>query len=110
MKGAVKFISKFELTAAAIAIDNGYDYVICGHIHEPVMKTINSPTGNVRYLNSGDWIENLTSLEYNQGKWSLVHYHDLDISQNIDEDQDSSPTSIMLLQEQINKHLLTKVA
>ena len=24
------------------------------------------------YLNSGDWIENLTALEYNKGKWELI--------------------------------------
>jgi UDP-2,3-diacylglucosamine pyrophosphatase LpxH len=110
VKSAVKYISNFEQTAAAIAIDNGYDYVICGHIHEPVMRTITTPKGAVQYLNSGDWIENLTSLEYNEGKWALVYYHELNLNQNNDEDQDSSPTSIMLLQEQINRHLLTKVA
>lgn len=110
VKGAVKFISRFEQTAAAIAIDNGYDYVICGHIHEPTMRTVTTPRGTVEYLNSGDWIENLTSLEYNEGKWGLVYFHDLNLNQNIDEDHDSSPTSIMLLREQINKHLLTKVA
>jgi hypothetical protein len=26
------------------------------------------------YLNSGDWIENLTSLEYHQGQWRLYRY------------------------------------
>ncbi|MCW3124394.1 MAG: metallophosphoesterase [Bacteroidetes bacterium] len=109
VKGAVKFISNFEQTAAAIAIDNGYDYVICGHIHEPVMKEINSPKGTVTYLNSGDWIENLTSLEYNDGKWSLVQY-DTELNNNQDEDlQDQNPSMIQL-QEQINKHLITKVA
>jgi len=32
VKQAVKFINDFEKTAADIAISNGYDYVICGHI------------------------------------------------------------------------------
>jgi hypothetical protein len=27
------------------------------------------------YLNSGDWIENLTALEYNQGAWTVYHYN-----------------------------------
>ena len=30
--------------------------------------------GEITYLNSGDWIENLTSLEYNEGKWSLYYF------------------------------------
>ena len=35
VKKAVKFISDFETTAAELAIEKGYHYVICGHIHEP---------------------------------------------------------------------------
>ena len=62
VKGAVSFINSFETTAAQIAIDNGYDYVICGHIHQPTIKEIETQKGKVTYLNSGDWIENLTSL------------------------------------------------
>ena len=26
------------------------------------------------YLHSGDWVENLTALEYHQGAWSLYRY------------------------------------
>ena len=71
VKGAVKYINKFEDTCAEIAIDQGYDYIVCGHIHQPEMRKIITKNGSVTYLNSGDWIENLTSLEYNHGKWSL---------------------------------------
>jgi hypothetical protein len=28
------------------------------------------------YLNSGDWVENLTALEYHRGKWELYRYED----------------------------------
>lgn len=77
VKAAVKHISDFESTAAQIAARNHYDYVICGHIHEPVMKKFESHNGAVHYLNSGDWIENLTALEYNNADWSLVYYKDL---------------------------------
>ncbi len=76
VKSAVKFINDFEITAAEIAIDNKYDYVVCGHIHQPVMREIQTSAGKVMYLNSGDWIENLTALEYNEGKWSLYHYYE----------------------------------
>lgn len=78
VKQAVKFINDFEKTAADIAIRNGYDYVLCGHIHHPEMKTIKTEHGQVEYLNSGDWIENLTALEYNNKEWSLYKYNAID--------------------------------
>ena len=74
VKNAVKFINDFEETAANIAIEKGYDYVICGHIHQPEMRTIKNEFGEVMYLNSGDWIENLTSLEYHNGKWRIFDF------------------------------------
>ncbi len=78
VKSAVSFISDFENTCASIAISQGYDYVVCGHIHHPEIKKIGGHHGAVLYLNSGDWIENLTSLEYDNGKWNLYHYNDAD--------------------------------
>jgi UDP-2,3-diacylglucosamine pyrophosphatase LpxH len=74
VKQAVKFINDFEQTAADIAISNGYQFVICGHIHQPEMRKITTEKGEVMYLNSGDWVENLTSLEYNQGTWKIYRY------------------------------------
>ena len=68
VKSAVKFINNFERTAADIAIENNYDYVVCGHIHQPELRTIQTDKGEVIYLNSGDWVENLTALEYNAEK------------------------------------------
>lgn len=74
VKKAVKYIGDFEQTAAELAIEQGYAYVICGHIHQPQMRTIATEEGKVAYLNSGDWVENLTALEYNEGAWSM-YYH-----------------------------------
>ncbi|CAM4082491.1 UDP-2,3-diacylglucosamine diphosphatase [Gillisia hiemivivida] len=74
VKGAVKFINDFEQVAADIAISNRYDYVVCGHIHHPEIKKISNSDGEVTYLNSGDWVENLTSLEYHKGKWRVYHF------------------------------------
>src|SRR5690606_30152475 len=71
VKSAVKFMSNFEETAAEIAAENGYDYVICGHIHQPEIREVSSPRGTVTYLNSGDWVESLSALEYHNGNWSL---------------------------------------
>jgi UDP-2,3-diacylglucosamine pyrophosphatase LpxH len=74
VKGAVKFINKFEEVAAEIGINNGYDYVVCGHIHHPEIREISNEKGSIIYLNSGDWIENLTALEYNSGEWKIHHF------------------------------------
>src|SRR5687767_14921575 len=53
VKTAVKFINNFEKTAADIAIENKYDYVVCGHIHQPELRKIHADKGEVIYLNSG---------------------------------------------------------
>ncbi len=83
VKSAVKFINDFETTAAEIAIDNHYEYVICGHIHQPEMKVIQSDKGETIYLNSGDWIENLTALEYNNYQWKLYEYEKDELAQKL---------------------------
>jgi len=83
VKSAVKFINDFEKTAADIAIENKYDFVVCGHIHQPEMKTIVSDKGQVVYLNSGDWIENLSCLEYNLNEWRIYRYEDDKLAQSI---------------------------
>ncbi|HTE33221.1 MAG TPA: UDP-2,3-diacylglucosamine diphosphatase [Chryseolinea sp.] len=74
VKSAIKFINDFEKVAADIAIENGYDFVVCGHIHHPEMKAIVTEKGQVTYLNSGDWVENLTALEFNNGQWRIYRY------------------------------------
>jgi UDP-2,3-diacylglucosamine pyrophosphatase LpxH len=74
VKQAIKFINDFEQTAAEIAIANQYHYVVCGHIHHPEKKIIANSEGEVMYLNSGDWVENLTALEYNEGEWEIYRY------------------------------------
>ncbi len=84
VKGAVKFINKFEDTVCDIAAENSYDYVICGHIHHPEIKEVTTPSGQVTYMNSGDWIENLTALEYNDSKWSIYNYFEDPVAQAID--------------------------
>ena len=89
VKGAIKFINDFEKTATDIAIENQFDYVVCGHIHQPQIKEIRNQKGKTIYLNSGDWIENLTALEYYKNEWTLYEYnHDrlvLDIENKSEE-------------------------
>jgi UDP-2,3-diacylglucosamine pyrophosphatase LpxH len=77
MKSVNKTLSKindFEMIAAELAIEKKYDYVICGHIHQPQMRTIETKNGKVIYLNSGDWVEHLTALEYANKTWKTYEY------------------------------------
>ena len=98
VKSAVKFINNFEKTASDIAISSNYHYVACGHIHQPEIREISNNEGSVIYLNSGDWIENLTSLEYHDGAWSLYKFReDLDVVV-MEEEEERVPTSIQLFQ------------
>ena len=78
VKQAIKWVGDFEQTAAELAIEKNYDYVICGHIHQPQQREIVTEKGKVIYLNSGDWVENLTSLEYENGKWDIYTYEEKD--------------------------------
>ena len=80
VKKAVKWISNFEQTAAELAIEKKYDFVICGHIHQPQNKIIENEFGKVTYLNSGDWIENLTALEFENNEWQIYQYNEKDFS------------------------------
>jgi UDP-2,3-diacylglucosamine pyrophosphatase LpxH len=75
VKGAVKYIQSFEKVAAELAIDNEYDYVICGHIHQPKKEVYQNSKGKTTYLNSGDWVENLTALEYSLKRWKIYNYN-----------------------------------
>jgi UDP-2,3-diacylglucosamine pyrophosphatase LpxH len=73
---AVIKINNFEQTAAEIAISKHYDYVIGGHIHEPQMRVVENENGKVTYLNSGDWVEHLTALEFYGNAWLMYQYDD----------------------------------
>jgi UDP-2,3-diacylglucosamine pyrophosphatase LpxH len=74
VKSAVKYIQDFEETAADLAIENGYDYVVCGHIHQTKKEIIETPKGRTTYLNSGDWVESLTALEFHFNRWKVYYY------------------------------------
>ncbi len=69
-------IDEFETLIAELAIAKKYDYVICGHIHQPQKRMITSKNGSVMYLNSGDWVEHLSALEYYHNDWHVYKYEE----------------------------------
>ena len=105
VKKAVKHISDFEETATELAIEKKYDYVICGHIHEPKKIKKTTKNGSTLYLNSGDWVENLTALEYHKKRWKLYHYQD-----NIlpEDDENNIDTENFLTNQLIESVILSK--
>ncbi len=58
VKKLVGFIGDFENAVAKDAAANGYDGVVCGHIHHCEMKKIQG----IDYYNDGDWVESCTAL------------------------------------------------
>jgi UDP-2,3-diacylglucosamine pyrophosphatase LpxH len=71
---AVAKVNDLEQIASTLAIKKKYDYVICGHIHQPALRTIENADGKVVYMNSGDWVEHMTALEYENKSWRLFEY------------------------------------
>jgi UDP-2,3-diacylglucosamine pyrophosphatase LpxH len=107
VKSAVKFVNNFETTVTSIAAENNYQYVICGHIHQPEIRTMATKFGPVIYMNSGDWVENLTALEYDEDKWSLYKYADDKLAQSINlkydtETKESAKDLMNILMQEMN--------
>jgi UDP-2,3-diacylglucosamine pyrophosphatase LpxH len=71
---AVAKVNDLEQIASELAINKKYDYVICGHIHQPLIRTVENADGKVIYMNSGDWVEHMTALEYENKSWRLFQY------------------------------------
>lgn len=73
-KRAAKKIANFEDDALDAAIQEGYDVLICGHIHKPQLRNYKNHQGEILYLNSGDWVENASALEYSDNKWQVFYF------------------------------------
>lgn len=108
VKSAVKFINSFEQTAADIGISNKYDYVVCGHIHQPEIKEIVNEEGKITYLNSGDWIENLTALEYAGGKWEIYRFDEIEMLNMSIHDQEEELNNNQLFDNLVEEFNLLK--
>ena len=71
VKSAVSFVDRYEELLQDLARHKKCDGIICGHIHTPEDKRV----GSIHYLNSGDWVENLTAIiEHENGRMELVRY------------------------------------
>ena len=71
VKQAVNFISAFEAALTSEAEREGYDGVICGHIHHAADRRI----GRTHYLNCGDWVESCTAVvETDAGELQVVRW------------------------------------
>lgn len=69
VKNAVSSVSGFETLVVEMARSKKCDGVICGHIHRPEDRVID----NIRYLNSGDWVETKSALaEDFEGNWQII--------------------------------------
>lgn len=88
VKQAVSFMQNFEDAAVQYAQQEACSTVICGHIHQSADKRVEMKGQTVRYLNSGDWIENLTALEYHHGEWSLYKYSEVLAPEIIEEPEE----------------------
>ncbi len=74
VKSAVSFVSRYEEQLQELARVRECCGIICGHIHTPADKVLDS---GIHYLNSGDWVESLTAIvEKSPGDFELIHFGD----------------------------------
>ncbi|VUD69103.1 UDP-2,3-diacylglucosamine hydrolase [Thalassocella blandensis] len=68
---AQTYIADYERAVAFGAKKQGFDGVVCGHIHHPAMKTIDG----TEYYNTGDWVESCSAVaEDAEGNFRLIHW------------------------------------
>lgn len=74
---ARRHIARFEDCCLRAAAARGYDAVVVGHIHVPRQASAEIGGRRIDYLNSGDWVDSLSALEYADGAWDLVTWDGL---------------------------------
>lgn len=71
VKRAVNYIGEFETALAQEARRHGAQGVICGHIHHAAIRQV----GEIRYINTGDWVESCTAIaETDEGAFELIRW------------------------------------
>lgn len=98
VKSAVSYISDFESQLAALAKIKKCDGIICGHIHQPALKTFED---GIIYMNSGDWVETLSALtETEDGQWKVVYFNQIpELATSVEEDEEEEQQQTLLLQD-----------
>lgn len=73
LQRAKTYIEEYEQAVALGAKKQGFDGVVCGHIHQAAHKTLHG----VSYFNTGDWVESCTAIvEHACGRMELKHWSD----------------------------------
>lgn len=73
VKQAVNFIGNYETAIVQHCKDQGFDGVVCGHIHHAEIKMIDG----VLYVNDGDWVESRTAVvEHMDGRLEIIRWDD----------------------------------
>jgi UDP-2,3-diacylglucosamine pyrophosphatase LpxH len=68
---SLRYIEEFEQLASQHARAQGYDGVVCGHIHRANLRHI----GGTLYCNTGDWVESCSALiEHPRGELELLRW------------------------------------
>lgn len=69
LKHAVAYVRDYETAVARHAAEQGFDGVICGHIHVGTQKDLEG----VRYINCGDWVDSCSAvIEHADGRMELL--------------------------------------
>ena len=108
VKTAVQYFSNFERVAAETAHKNGYKYVVLGHIHTPKIESFDVDGDEIIYMNSGDWLESLSSLEYVDNKWSIYNHTRTEADFNYDEESRIEMTNKELYKDMIEEFKILK--
>lgn len=65
-------LSRFEAACAQAAAEAGCDSVLCGHIHVPAERSIMVNGREIRYRNTGDWVDHATGWRHRDGAWMPI--------------------------------------
>ncbi len=70
--GKGKHLDRIFMDFARKKWDEGFDIVVLSHSHSP--QFLSEDNGRKLYINIGDWIENMTYLEYEDGAFNLKRF------------------------------------
>jgi len=80
VKRALEFMFHFEQAVVRFAKQQGFDGVICGHVHCAAGKQID----DIFYLNCGDWVDSCTGIvEHLDGRMEVIHWHLEEANENV---------------------------